>query len=292
MNNINPWGDVVLPSRPEYRLSGMLLTFFLALLNAGVYIWQVNYASPLTDQIYNMLLAGGSVYRLSLTGDWWRYITSILLHSDPFHLGVNLIALLVFGINCEALTGKMRMLFIYLFTGISASFASALWQAAQNDMSPLSGIPVTVGVGASGAIMGLAGATVMYLIRARKDPSVSVADSLRYKNLLITMIVLIVLSVLSAVPDDEEPVTDNVAHFSGLICGAVLGWLYSAASGVRNRKMDRRSWLISAAATGLLILLLFTCSSSREQQLLFERETILEDIAAQADALPSGQKNN
>ena len=86
--------------------------------------------------------------------------------------------------------------------------------------------------------------------------------------------------------------TDNVAHFSGLICGAVLGWLYSAASGVRNRKMDRRSWLISAAATGLLILLLFTCSSSREQQLLFERETILEDIAAQADALPSGQKNN
>ena len=151
---------------------------------------------------------------------------------------------------------------------------------------------MTVGVGASGAIMGLAGATVMYLIRARKDPSVSVADSLRYKNLLITMIVLIVLSVLSAVPDDEEPVTDNVAHFSGLICGAVLGWLYSAASGVRNRKMDRRSWLISAAATGLLILLLFTCSSSREQQLLFERETILEDIAAQADALPSGQKNN
>ena len=28
------------------------------------------------------------------------------------------------------------------------------------------------------------------------------------------------------------------------------------------------------------------------KQLLFERETILEDIAAQADALPSGQKNN
>ena len=54
--------------------------------------------------------------------------------------------------------------------------------------------------------------------------------------------------------------TDNVAHFSGLICGAaVLGWLYSAASGVRNRRMDRRSWLISAAATGLFILLLFTC---------------------------------
>ena len=102
-----------------------------------------------------MLLAGGSVYQLSLTGDWWRYITSILLHSDPFHLGVNLIALLVFGINCEALTGKMRMLFIYLFTGISASFASALWQATQNDMSPLSGIPVTVGVGPPAPLWGL-----------------------------------------------------------------------------------------------------------------------------------------
>ncbi|WP_117072855.1 rhomboid family intramembrane serine protease, partial [Klebsiella pneumoniae] len=89
----------------------------LALLNTGVYIWQVNYASPLADQVYNMLLAGGSVYQFSLTGDWWRYATSTLLHSDPLHLGINVIALLVFGINCEALTGKVRMLFIYLFTG-------------------------------------------------------------------------------------------------------------------------------------------------------------------------------
>ena len=122
------------------------------------------------------------MYQLSLTGDWWRYITSILLHSDPFHLGVNLIVLLVFGINCEALTGKMRMLFIYLFTGISASFASALWQATQNDMSPLSGIPVTVGVGASGAIMASCRCHRDVSYPARKDPSVSVADSLRYKK--------------------------------------------------------------------------------------------------------------
>ncbi|RUT66217.1 rhomboid family intramembrane serine protease [Morganella morganii] len=292
MNNTNPWGDVVLPSRPEYRFSAMWLTFLLALLNIGMYIWQVNFASPLTDPVYNILLAGGSVYQFSLTGDWWRYATSILLHSDPVHLGINTIALLVFGINCEALTGKVRMLFIYLFTGIAASLTSALWQSAQSDMSPLSGISVIVGVGASGAIMGLAGATVMYLIRARNDPSVSVADSLRYKNLLITMIVLIVLSLLSALQSDDEVMTDDVAHFSGLICGAVPGWLYSAASGVRNRKMDRRSWLISAAATGLLVLLLFTCSSSREQRLLYEREIILEEIGIMVDAQTEKQLND
>lgn len=124
-------------------------------------------------------------------------------------------------------------------------------------MSPLSGISVIVGVGASGAIMGLAGATVVYIL--------SVADNLRYKNRLITMIVLIVLSILSALQSDDEVMTDDVAHFSGLV---------------------------SATAAGLLILLLVTCSSSCEPRLLYERETILKEIGIMIDAPAEKQLND
>ncbi|EPV3840125.1 rhomboid family intramembrane serine protease [Morganella morganii] len=292
MNNTNPWGDVVLPSRPEYRFSAMWLTLLLALINIVVWFWQLNYASPLPEQEYNLLLAGASVYQLSLTGDWWRYLTSMTLHADPVHLVINTLALIVIGINCEALAGKIRMLFIYLVSGIAASFVSATWQWAQRDGFSAYEIPITVSVGASGAIMGIAGAVLMYLVRARTDPSVSVADRLRYKNLLITIISLLLLTLLSSLQNSDDTATDNVAHVSGFICGATMGWLYAAASGVRKTGMDRRSYLISAVSAGLIILLLSAGSGSHDHRLMLERETILEEIGIMVNTQAEKQLND
>lgn len=43
----NPWGKVILPAKQTFRLSAMLLTLLLVLLNTGIYFYQELYVSPL-----------------------------------------------------------------------------------------------------------------------------------------------------------------------------------------------------------------------------------------------------
>lgn len=132
-------------------------------------------------------------------GQWWRAATSIFLHAGLWHIAFNLIALAVVGPAVEDIYGRWRMVFLFMVTGIAAAVGSRLLG--------LDG----VGIGASGAIMGLVGVAAGWGQR----------QGTRYgqelRNRMLTWAVYTVLFgfFIGA---------DNRAHIVGLVVGAAFGY--------------------------------------------------------------------
>lgn len=78
-------------------------------------------------------------------------VTSQFLHGSVLHIFFNLLFLVVFGPQIEALLGHVRFVAFYLACGIAGGLA-------QTAMAPASHVP---GIGASGAIAGVLGAFVL-----------------------------------------------------------------------------------------------------------------------------------
>ncbi len=105
----------------------------------------------LPAQAYQALPEGA---RLLDPGDFHAYqlLTNAFLHAGLLHLAGNMLFLLVFGTRVNALLGQVRTAILYPVLAVAASAVYAV--SASNEAPHLA-------LGASGAIMGLAG---MYLI--------------------------------------------------------------------------------------------------------------------------------
>ncbi len=79
----------------------------------------------------------------------WMLFTSMFLHLNLFHLGGNLLFLLIFGTVLEEQVSRERWLLTFLASGLTGNVAFLL-------IGPL--LAQEVGLGASGAIYGLLGA--------------------------------------------------------------------------------------------------------------------------------------
>jgi len=100
----------------------------------------------LSEQEARELRAGIGAYR------GYQLITHAFLHADPLHLIGNLIFMLVFGSRVNALIGNTLTLLLYPLLGVLAGLAQ---------MAAIADEPLAPMLGASGAVMGLAG---MYLV--------------------------------------------------------------------------------------------------------------------------------
>lgn len=83
---------------------------------------------------------------------WYQLGTHALLHGDIFHLAGNLLFLLIFGSRVTALIGNIATVVLYPILAVLAALAHMV-SAASGEPEPM--------IGASGAIMGLAG---MYFV--------------------------------------------------------------------------------------------------------------------------------
>jgi rhomboid protease GluP len=122
-----------------------------------------------------MSLGGGSnpetLYRLGAlyppavqAGEWWRLIAAFFLHYGWLHLTMNMLALWVLGPFAEFALGARRFLFVYLLSG-AGSMAAVLWFSASEQVT----------LGASGAIMGLVGATGALMLRGWRRENAPIA---------------------------------------------------------------------------------------------------------------------
>ena len=141
----------------------------------------------------------------TLSGQWWRLITSVFIHAGPLHVGLNMWVLWGLGRTTERIFSSLGFALIFLAAGIGGSFASVLVHPNVNS------------VGASGAIFGLAGAFLGFLLRNRDRIDPVVLGNVR-RNLL--NFVLINLAIGFAIP-----MIDQSAHVGGLITGFVSGVL-------------------------------------------------------------------
>ncbi|HEM7132845.1 TPA: rhomboid family intramembrane serine protease [Providencia rettgeri] len=281
--------NTAIPQKPKFSLWAIALTLFIAVLNIVIYFYQLNYAAPLDSQENNLLLFGANVYQLSLTGDWWRYPVSMVLHSGGMHLALNTLALFVIGIECERTYGKFRMLAIYLFSGIGAAFFSAYWQyseaiketASRASMNawnslylPDNTVYITVGIGASGAIMGLAAASVIDLLKRINHPNLSLEERNQLKRPLYNIIGMIALTLINGLQSG----IDNAAHIGGAILGAVISGAFVLAPHATARAKLLPSGLIVLIAAALLTITLSQFSSLQDEDLNYERQFIYQEM--------------
>ncbi|MBX9690500.1 MAG: tetratricopeptide repeat protein [Candidatus Obscuribacterales bacterium] len=155
---------------------------------------------------------GANLGAFSVDGQYWRFLSSIFIHAGILHLALNMYALWTFGPAVSELYGNKRFLLIYLVSGIAGNLSSTLWNPAQ------------ISVGASGALLGLAGAMLATLIASDKG------GKRRFAKPLI-FFAIICASLLSGF---FYPEIDNAAHLggfaAGLICGLILQKAKTTAS--------------------------------------------------------------
>lgn len=164
-------------------------------------------------------------------GEWWRLITSTLLHGSILHLLFNMYALYWLGPQLERTLGHSRFAALYVLSALGGSVAS-YW------FSDL----LTVSVGASGAIFGLITATIVIGRQMRTDVSQ-----------------LIVLLGINVIIGFAQPGIDWRAHFGGAVTGAAVAFLFTKGTRLTRDRIHR------AGLAGIFIFLVFATVARNAQ---------------------------
>jgi len=197
---------------PVKKLWGVRLYLLLLAINCAAYaaVWVTSgYASPSNAQLLGW---GANFAPLTLGDEPWRLLTSMFLHANWIHLLMNMYMLVILGGVLERAMGSWRFGVVYLLSGLAGSLASAFW------FSPYTGHHAVVSIGASGALMGLAGAAA---VLAWRFPSGwPPGDSVRISRQAIVQVVAINL-----VYGFLTVGIDQAAHCGGLLMGAAAVWV-------------------------------------------------------------------
>lgn len=156
------------------------------------------------------LLENGALFNpLALGKDWWRLLTHMFLHGSIVHLGFNMYALVYAGGDIERLIGTKKFLVIYFLAGFGSALCSLSFSLFQ------------VSVGASGAIFGLFGFSII----------INLILSRRHGHPVMPIITNLVVFLVINLAVGEAFHADHAGHIGGLITGALLG----AAATFSNR---------------------------------------------------------
>lgn len=186
-------------------LIGVLVAVFLAELLLAI----TPAPEWLTPSLSTLMALGGVSGQLVFErGEWFRVLTAALLHAGPAHLVLNSIALLVAGGMLEPLIGRVWLLALFVLGAVGGGVASVL----------LNG-PNVVGVGASGAIMGLFGFFLAIAFRF-EDRGVRKAFLI---NGLGTLVPSLAPALIPAITGGDGFGIDYAAHAGGALTGGCVG---------------------------------------------------------------------
>lgn len=151
----------------------------------------------------HLLQNGAEFNPFTLDGQWYRIFTHMFLHGGLMHLAFNMYALYSVGTEIESDAGTGKFLWVYFLSGVAAALVSLYFSL------------FSIGVGASGAIFGLFGfSLVTNFVRTRQSgQSVS--------PIVINFIVFLAINLYFA----KAFHADTAAHLGGLACGILIGML-------------------------------------------------------------------
>lgn len=183
------------PPRVTYVLLAMNVLVFIVMVVSGVGL--------LNPEAADLARWGANFPPATMGGAWWRLFTATFIHIGLIHLAFNLYVLWGGGLQMERLLGPVGFSITYLLAGLAGSVATLVFH------------PRAVGAGASGAIFGLYGALLAFLVRDRATIPRPVFVDYR-KNTLVFLGYNLIFSL--------KPGVDLSAHFGGLVMGFACGW--------------------------------------------------------------------
>jgi rhomboid protease GluP len=183
-----------------------IITFALIAINILVFAAMVTSGVSFTNPSPLDAFRFGANYGPAVVhGQWWRMLTACFVHYGIIHIGMNMIVLYQVGIFTEKLFGGLRFLVVYLIAGLGGNLAGLLIH------------PDAVGAGASGAVFGIYGAMLAFLLMQRGTVPTNVSLPIA-KSAGIFLVINLIYGLSS-------PHTDMTAHIGGLITGFVVGCL-------------------------------------------------------------------
>lgn len=141
------------------------------------------------------------------SGEYHRLLIAGLLHGSLLHVLMNNLSLYVLGRLLEQLMGSLGFVLLYILALLAGNVASLHWIS-----------PMVVSVGASGAIMGLAGGLFVLLLLDRKSRFLATKPSGRYLFFLFVLFYLLIGEFI--------PMINNAAHLGGFAMGGVFGFFF------------------------------------------------------------------
>jgi len=172
--------------------------------------------------------------RVVLRHEAWRLPASVFIHGGLIHLAVNMWCLFNIGPLVERFYGNVVTALLYLSAGVGGAIAS------------MATLPVRISVGASGAIFGMLGALLAFLLINRRSVPPTVLGPLRSSALSFV--------VLNTVFGAAVPNIDQSAHFGGLVTGFLGGLvLIRPWPVVRSRWLTLRRLLLGLALAGVVL---------------------------------------
>jgi len=146
-----------------------------------------------------------------------RFIMPAFLHSGILHIFTNLVSQTMIGYTCEFHWGFWRMFGYYFGTTFGASLLSCV------------GSPCSVSVGASGALLGIIGAHMAWILLNWNNRAVLRNPSQRLCSMIWWLFIIFMIGI-------SVTGIDNWAHFGGWLSGMMLGFAFT-------RAQDPISWI-------------------------------------------------
>lgn len=154
----------------------------------------------------SVLIALGGLVSSALENEdqWYRFLTHLFLHGSLLHLIFNSIALYFGGRFLETLVGSGLFILTFFISGIAGGWCGLMTSG-----------PQTVLIGASGAVMGVLSALLIYV---RSLPASPARRTITLNGL--QMIIPSMIPVISGV--------SYGAHIGGLLAGLLCGGIICA----------------------------------------------------------------
>lgn len=201
------------------------LSWLIAAVNLGIFTlaWIRGGSAGLGVDTEVLLNLGASNRYYVQSGDFWRLLTAVFLHSDWVHVLVNTVFMFSWCAMVERTVGSAWFAFAYLTMGVGSFAVSVL------------GRPGT-SVGASGAGFGMIAVVLAMLYR--REGSWNNFTSNPYVRSIVSQVafwILIGFFVLRGM--------DNFAHVGGLVLGMGCGLVLE-----RRRGRHEVKWMVSLGA--------------------------------------------
>ena len=212
------------------------VTYGLIGINVAVFLAMALQGAGVFDSDASVHVAWGSnLVPVTVGGEWWRLGTSMFLHFGVIHLFVNMWVLHANGRLAERMYGSVRFAILYLLAGLCGSMASAWWHPAVNS------------AGASGAVFGMLGGLLAYLLVKRFRIPAPIIQAQR-----MSLTAFVVYNILYGL---LHPGIDNAAHLGGFLAGVAIGLALARPIDAEARSESQTLRVAGiAVAVGLLLV--------------------------------------